>query len=462
MKVYLLGAGPGDPGLLTLKARDVLAAADVVIYDALANDSLLGHARPDAELIYVGKVAGNHALPQREINALLVRKAKEGKVVARLKGGDPYIFGRGGEEAEELLAAGVPFEEVPGISSTIAAPAYAGIPLTHRDFASSVTIITGHENPDKPGSVHNWQALARSASTLVFVMGMKNLPDIVRNLLDAGMDPQTPAALVYRGATPRQRSLTAALRDLPQAAREAHFTNPAVIVVGKVVSLHDKLNWFEQKPLLGKSIVVTRAREQASGLAGGLTELGAEVIQCPTIEIRPLPEYAALDAAVALLARGIRPDFVPERYVAEGVVEGLLAREGGQLAGRRMLLPRAAKARDVLPVELGKAGALVDVLPAYETIPAAGRRDAVLERLEEGSLSCVTFGSSSTVENFLSLIPAEKLKEHPETRLAAIGPITARTLREHGLEAHIQPEEYTIPALVKTITDYFTRGPAAL
>lgn len=510
MKVYLLGAGPGDPGLLTLKARDVLAAADVVIYDALANDSLLGHARPDAELIYVGKVAGNHALPQREINALLVRKAKEGKVVARLKGGDPYIFGRGGEEAEELLAAGVPFEEVPGISSTIAAPAYAGIPLTHRDFASSVTIITGHENPDKPGSVHNWQALARSASTLVFVMGMKNLPDIVRNLLDAGMDPQTPAALVYRGATPRQRSLTAALRDLPQAAREAHFTNPAVIVVGKVVSLHDKLNWFEQKPLLGKSIVVTRAREQASGLAGGLAELGAEVIQCPTIEIRPLPEYAALDAAVArladyawliftsvngvrhfwlrleaagkdsralgpckvaaigpatadaLLARGIRPDFVPERYVAEGVVEGLLAREGGQLAGRRMLLPRAAKARDVLPVELGKAGALVDVLPAYETIPAAGRRGAVLERLEEGSLSCVTFGSSSTVENFLSLIPAEKLKEHPETRLAAIGPITARTLREHGLEAHIQPEEYTIPALVKTITDYFTRSPAAL
>ena len=216
MKVYLLGAGPGDPGLLTLKARDALAAADVVVYDALANDSLLGHARPDAELIYVGKVAGNHALPQHEINALLVRKAKEGNMVARLKGGDPYIFGRGGEEAEELLAAGVPFEEVPGISSTIAAPAYAGIPLTHRDFASSVTIITGHENPDKPGSVHNWQALARSASTLVFVMGMKNLPDIARNLLDAGLDPRTPAALIYRGTTPRQRSLVATLRELPK------------------------------------------------------------------------------------------------------------------------------------------------------------------------------------------------------------------------------------------------------
>ncbi|MEE0815743.1 MAG: uroporphyrinogen-III C-methyltransferase, partial [Desulfovibrio fairfieldensis] len=302
MKVYLLGAGPGDPGLLTLKARDALAAADVVVYDALANDSLLGHARPDAELIYVGKVAGNHALPQHEINALLVRKAKEGNIVARLKGGDPYIFGRGGEEAEELLAAGVPFEEVPGISSTIAAPAYAGIPLTHRDFASSVTIITGHENPDKPGSVHNWQALARSASTLVFVMGMKNLPDIARNLLDAGLDPRTPAALIYRGTTPRQRSLVATLRELPQAAVDAHFTNPSVIVVGKVASLHDKLNWFEQKPLLGKSIVVTRAREQASGLARSLSGLGAEVIQCPTIEIRALPDYAELDAAVARLA----------------------------------------------------------------------------------------------------------------------------------------------------------------
>lgn len=288
MKVYLIGAGPGDAGLLTLKGRDALACADVVVYDALANDSLLGHARPDAERIYVGKVAGNHALPQHEINALLVRKAKEGKVVARLKGGDPYIFGRGGEEAEELLAAGVPFEEVPGISSTIAAPAYAGIPLTHRNFASSVTIITGHENPDKPGSVHNWKALAASASTLVFVMGMKNLPDIARHLLDAGMDPDTPAALVYRGTTPHQRSLVATIATLPQAAVDNKFSNPSVIVVGKVCSLHDRLDWFEQRPLFGRSIVVTRAREQASGLARSLTELGANVIQCPTIEILSL------------------------------------------------------------------------------------------------------------------------------------------------------------------------------
>ena len=503
MKVYLIGAGPGDPGLFTLKGRDCLAAADVVIYDALANDALLAYARKDAELIYVGKVAGNHALPQDGINQLLVDKAREGKVVARLKGGDPYIFGRGGEEAEALLEAGIPFEEVPGISSTIAAPAYAGIPLTHRNFASSVTIITGHENPDKPGSVHNWQALAQSASTLVFVMGMKNLPDIARNLLAAGMDPATPAALVYRGTTPRQRSLVSTLAALPEAAVDQGFSNPSVIVVGKVCSLHDQLGWFEQRPLFGRSVVVTRAREQASGLAQELVQLGADVIQCPTIEISPLPDYAELDAAIdrlseyawliftsvngvrwfwkrleaagkdsralglcrvaaigpataeALEARGIRPDFIPERYVAEGVVEGLLAR--GKVDGVRMLLPRAAKAREVLPDELRKAGARVDVISAYETIPAAVRKDEVLERMQAGTLDCVTFGSSSTVENFLSLIPAETLRAHPEVRLAAIGPVTARTLEAHGLPCHIMPEEYTIPALVQALVSHYTR-----
>lgn len=506
MKVYLIGAGPGDPGLLTLKGRDALAAADVVVYDALANDSLLNHASPHAEKIYVGKVAGNHALPQNEINALLVRKAKEDKIVARLKGGDPYIFGRGGEEAEELVAAGVPFEEVPGISSTIAAPAYAGIPLTHRDFASSVTIITGHENPDKPGSVHNWPALAASASTLVFVMGMKNLPDIARNLLDAGMAPDTPAALIYRGTTPRQRSLVSTLAKLPAAAIEAKFTNPSVILVGKVASLHKTLNWFEQKPLMGRSIVVTRAREQASGLAASLTELGAEVIQCPTIEISPMASYAELDAALANLAdyhwiiftsvngvrhfwqrlakagkdsralatckvaaigpatadaltqHGIAPDFIPDRYVAEGVLDGLVARENGNVHGKRFLLPRAAKAREVLPDELRKAGAVVDVISAYQTVPAAHRKDEVMERIMAGTLDCVTFGSSSTVENFLSLIPADVLKAHPEVQLAAIGPITADTLTANGLPCHIQPAEYTIPALVAALKEHFAKA----
>ncbi|MBQ1330495.1 MAG: uroporphyrinogen-III C-methyltransferase, partial [Desulfovibrio sp.] len=250
-KVYLIGAGPGDPGLLTLKARDVLASADVVVYDALANASFLDYARPDAEKIYVGKIADQHAMSQWQINQLLVDKAKEGKDVARLKGGDPYIFGRGGEEAQELIKAGVDFEEIPGISSSISAPAYAGIPLTHRDFSSSVTIVTGHENPDKAKSAIDWPALARSASTLVFLMGMKNLPDISRRLIEAGLAPETPAALVYRGTTPFQRSLVSTLADLPAAAVREKFTNPSVIVVGSVCTLRDELGWFEKKPLLG-------------------------------------------------------------------------------------------------------------------------------------------------------------------------------------------------------------------
>lgn len=505
MKVFLIGAGPGDPGLLTLRGRDAIAAAHVIIYDALANEELLRHARSDAEKIYVGKVAGDHALPQDEINALLIAKARENKIVARLKGGDPYIFGRGGEEAEELAKAGIDFEEIPGISSTIAAPAYAGIPLTHRDMSSSVTIITGHENPDKAQSAHNWPALAASASTLVFVMGMKNLPHIAQNLIQAGMDPATPAALVYRGTTAQQRSLTAPLGQLPAAAREASFSNPSVIIVGKVTQLHDRLNWFEKQPLFGRSVVVTRAREQASSLVRELTALGADVIECPTITIQPLEDYTALDQAIENLAqyhwliftsvngvrhfwlrlekagkdsraiaacrvaaigpatartlrkRGIQPDFIPERYIAEGVLEGLLAREGGQITGKRFLLPRAAQAREVLPEELRKAGARVDVIPAYITVPTAQRKEDMLERLKAGTLDCITFASSSTVTNFLQLIPAATLQAHPATRLAAIGPVTAKTLKQHGLPCHIMPESYTIPALVRALQNHFAR-----
>ena len=378
MKVYLIGAGPGDPGLLTIKGKDILEKADVVVYDYLANDTLLGYARPDAERIYVGKVAGNHALPQDGINKLIIEKAKEGKIVARLKGGDPYIFGRGGEEAEELLDAGVPFEEVPGISSTIAGPAYAGIPLTHRSFSSSVTLITGHENPDKPGSVHNWKALAASANTLVFVMGMKNLPDIARNLIEAGLSPDTPAALVHWGTTAKHRSLAATLGTLHEEGVRQGFTNPSVIIVGKVVTLRDRLNWFEQKPLLGRSVVVTRARE----------------------------------------------------------------------------------AREVLPEELRKAGAQVDVLPVYETVPAAAHRDEVLQRLEAGTLDAVTFGSSSTVDNFFAQIPADTIRNQPEekrVKFASIGPVTTKTLAKYGFVCDIQPEDFTIPALVKALTAHYEK-----
>ena len=499
--VYLIGAGPGDPGLLTLKARDVLTRADVVVYDALANASFLDYCRADCERVYVGKIADKHAMSQWQINQLLVDKAKEGKNVARLKGGDPYIFGRGGEEAQELLAAGVAFEEIPGISSTVSAPAYAGIPLTHRSYASSVTIVTGHEDPTKAESALDWRALARSAATLVFVMGMKNLPEIAKRLIDAGLAPDTPAALVYRGTTPRQRSLVSTIADLPAAAVREKFTNPSVIVVGGVCALRDELNWFEQKPLFGRSVVVTRAREQASGLAATLAELGAEVVQCPTIRIAPLEDTASLDRAVRELAgyawviftsvngvrffwkrlraagldaralggrmvaaigpataaelelHGVHADFVPEKYVAEGVVEGLLAR--GSLEGARVLIPRALVAREVLPEALAAAGALVDVVPAYRTVPDASRGEEVIARVEAGTLDCVTFGSSSTVENFLAIVPADLLKAHPSVKLAAIGPVTARTLARHGLPCDIMPTVYTIPALVQALVDTY-------
>lgn len=269
-----------------------MAKADVVVYDYLANVSFLNYARPDAEIIYVGKKGGDHTLPQEEINQLIIKKAKEGKVVARLKGGDPYMFGRGGEEAEELVEAGVPFEVVPGITSAIAAAAYAGIPLTHRAYASSVTFATGHEDPNKPESAHNWEALAKSSSTLVFFMGMKNLPDICSKLLAAGLPPRTPAAIIRWGTTPQHRSLVSNLKSLPADAQKHGFSAPSLIIIGKVVQMYEKLGWFEKKPLLGKGVVVTRAREQASDMAALLAEQGANVIQFPTIEVHPLDDYA--------------------------------------------------------------------------------------------------------------------------------------------------------------------------
>ncbi|MDL2316186.1 uroporphyrinogen-III C-methyltransferase [Desulfovibrio sp. OttesenSCG-928-A18] len=499
MKVYLIGAGPGDPGLFTLKGKELLARADVVVYDYLANEALLAHARNDAERIYVGKKGGDHTLSQEGINALIVQKARQGKSVARLKGGDPYMFGRGGEEAQELIAAGIPFEVVPGVTSGIAGPAYAGIPLTHRAHSSSVCFITGHEDPAKPETAHNWEALARGASTLVFYMGMKNLPDIAKKLIDAGMDPATPAAIVRWGTTPRHRSLVSELALLPEEARRQGFSAPSLIVVGSVVSLHDELNWFEHLPLLGKGIVVTRAREQASESAAMLTELGAEVVQFPTIRISPLADYSAARAAIARLSdygiiiftsvngvayfwrqlaeagkdsralgglkvvaigpataaalrdRGINPDLLPEKYVAESVAEAVQRMYGAELARTRILLPRAKIARDFLPAALGPLCAGLDVLPMYETLPDGGGREELLERLAAGEIHCITFGSSSTVSNFLSLIPAQTLRACPGLKLACIGPVTAGTLRDAGLECHIQPEDYSIPGLVQAL-----------
>lgn len=496
-KVYLLGAGPGDPELITLKAKRLLGSADTVVYDYLANPRFLSWCRPDAEIYYVGKKGGDHTLPQDKINALLVERARAGKTVARLKGGDPYVFGRGAEEAEELLEHGIDFEVVPGVTSAVAAPAYAGIPLTHRRFASSVSFITGHEDPTKPESVHDWEALARSASTLVFFMGVKNLPEITANLIAAGRPGETPAALVRWGTTCRQRSLISSLAAIAGDAQKQGFTPPSLLVVGEVVSLHDKLNWFEQRPLLGRGVVVTRSREQASDVVAALENLGACCHEFPTIAVTPMDDPAPIQNAAAqigsydwvvftsvngvrmfwdvldtqgldarafagtrvaaigpataqgLAERGIRADFVPAKYVAEDIVRGLLARG---VAGKRVLIPRAEQAREVLPDELLRAGAQVQVLPVYRTLPVTAGAEELLSTLDKGEVHYITFTSSSTVNNFFAAIAPEVIqRRREELRLACIGPVTAKTLEAHGFASDIQPEDYTIPALVQAV-----------
>ncbi len=497
-KVYLLGAGPGDPGLLTLRARDILSRADVVVYDYLANKAFLEFCRPDAEILYVGKKGGDHTLPQDKINDLLVEKVKSGKMVARLKGGDPYVFGRGGEEAEELVAAGCAFEVVPGVTSAVAAPAYAGIPITHRSFCSSVSFITGHEDPTKAESSLNWEAFARSGSTLVFFMGVKNLPHITENLMRAGMPGDTPAALVRWGTTCRHKSLVATLATMPEEAARHGFTPPSLFVVGGVVSLRDTLSWYEKRPLLGKGVVVTRSREQASDLVRLLTEEGACCYEFPAIEIAPLDDAEPVRLAIgrlydydwvvftsangverffdevdtleldsrvfagirvaaigpatagALAGRGIRADFVPERFVAESVVEGLLAR--GAASGK-VLIPRAREAREVLPEKLSEAGAEVTVLPVYETRPADQDPAEIIEAIKSGAIRYLTFTSSSTVRNFFARIPPEVVAAADALRIACIGPITAATLAEFGFTPDITAAAFTVPALARAVID---------
>ncbi|MBD5553143.1 MAG: uroporphyrinogen-III C-methyltransferase [Desulfovibrio sp.] len=504
MKVSLVGAGPGDPGLLTVRAREILQTASVIVYDALANPQLLALARPDAELLYVGKIADKHALPQAEINALLVAKAREKGDVARLKGGDPYIFGRGGEEGEYIAKHGIALEVAPGISSAIAAPAYAGIPLTHRDLASSVIFITGHEKPDKHQSSHDWQAFVKSKSTLVFLMGMKNLAAICQNLIAAGMDKKMPGAVIYRGTTPLQRTVIAPVAELPDVAARAGLSNPAVIVIGRVVEMAGQLDWFGQKPLLGKRIVITRSREQASALTDRLAELGAAVTEFPTIAIQPLEDYSACDQAISdlpawrwlvftsvngvrmfwrrlakagldtralcackvaaigpatadcLAAYGVKADLVPPTYIAESVAQALIQAEGGNLARMRILLPRAAEAREILPELLQKAGAEVAVAPVYRTVPGHGNVPELERLLASQAIDCIAFASSSTVRNFLKLVPATALLGQRKLKLAAIGPITAAELAKNGLTAAIQPQAYTIPSLVDAIAAALT------
>ncbi len=500
-KVYLVGAGPGDPGLITLKGKACIELADVLIYDYLAAPELLGHANEDAELIYVGKKGGDHTLSQDEINALIVEKAKSGGMICRLKGGDPYIFGRGGEEAEVLFKAGIPFEIVPGVTSAIAAAAYAGIPLTHRKLTSTLAFVTGHEDPDKAETGINWSSLAAGIGTLVFFMGVKNLPNITKSLIDHGKPPQTPVALIRWGTTPRQQTVSGTLETIVEKARAAGLKAPAIIVVGDVVTLRPSLKWFENRPLLGKRIVVTRARQQASDLVRLLSDQGAECIEYPTIKIMPpqdpgplkqaVENLAAYDwivftsvngviyffeqlfaagkdvralgrmqtaaigpaTAARLLEYGLNSDIVPDSYRAESVVDAF---GKVKLKGKRILLPRAAEARPVLPQELKKMGATVDEIPAYETLKAVDTADDLVRQLEDNRIDLITFTSSSTVKNFKALLPAENFRQLIQgVTIASIGPITTDTATELGFDVHITAESYTIPGLVDAILQFY-------
>ncbi|MBE0596163.1 MAG: uroporphyrinogen-III C-methyltransferase [Desulfuromonadales bacterium] len=497
--VYLIGAGPGDPGLITVRGLQCLRQAQVVIYDHLANPELLGEA-PQAEHLYVGKQCGCHYRPQEEIHLLLAEHAGQGKVVARLKGGDPFVFGRGGEEAQFLETAGIPFEVVPGVTAALAAAAYAGIPLTHRGDIASLTLVTGHEDPAKEDSGLNWPSLA-NAGTLVFYMGMTNLPAIADRLLAHGRPPGTPVAVVRWATTCRQQTLVAPLAQIAARAQEAGLRPPAVIIIGEVVARRSGLSWFERRPLFGRRILVTRTAEQAGAFTSLLQSLGAEAVACPLIAIVPPEDWQEVDAeldrlpetdfliltstnavelffgrlrqrggdardlhrlqvvavgpktASAIEAEGIRPDLVPTQTEAEGVVE-LLA---PLVAGKRVLYPRAALSRELICRELTAAGARVAVPVLYRTVPPPGGGEQLQAILAQG-VDAVTFTSSSTVENFVALAGPDHLQRLAATPLLSIGAQTSRTLRRLGLPVAAEARETTLEAMAQALIDYFHGG----
>ena len=498
-KVYLVGAGSGDAGLITVKGLETIKNGDVIIYDRLVNKDLLRAAKKDAELIYVGKSAKKHTYKQEEINQLLIEKAKEGKMVTRLKGGDPFIFGRGGEEGEELFAAGVEFEIVPGITSSIAAPAYGGIPLTHRDFSSAVTIVTGHEDPAKEESAIAWEELAQNKGTLVFLMGVGNLPNIVEQLKKYGRPPETPVALIRWGSWTRQRTVVGELDNIVSKVREAGLKPPAVIVVGDVVKLRKKLNWFENKPLFGKKIMITRASHQIGSMTRQLEELGAQVIEAPTIEIAPPDDFQPIDESIEQLNEynwliftsvngveyfmerlfekgldvrslghlklatigtatgrqleeyGLKADYIPHKFVAEELAAGL--GEVTDLKNAHILLPRAASTRPVLVENLKEAGAEVREVDAYQTLVGKGCQD-MHQLLQDGQVDIITFTASSTARNMAQLVePVSFGTLLEKVTVACIGPITAGTVKELGGHVDIVAEEHTIKGLIDSFKE---------
>lgn len=480
MTVHLVGAGPGDPGLLTRRGAELLARADVVVYDRLGTADLMALARPDAELITAGKAPGQVDLTQDEINAVLVERGRAGLEVVRLKGGDPYVFGRGGEEVEALIAAGVPFEVVPGITSSIGAPSYAGIPVTHRGLSTHFTVVTGNEDPAKGRTDVDWEALAKVGGTIVILMGAARIGGIAERLVRGGLSPDTPVAAVRNGTRPDQVTVRATLATVADAGIEA----PSAVVVGAVAGLD--LGWFERRPLFGRTVVVTRAREQASDLRARLTALGAVVVELPAIEVEPLPVavpdlggfawlvFTSVNGVDGFFARGLTPagrdaralaglrvaaigpgtaaalarhgivvDLVPERFVAESLLDAFPAPAA---AGERVLLARAEQARDVLPDGLGARGYTVEVLSVYRTVTAAPDPEA-LARVRAGGVDAVTFTSSSTVRNFHELVgPLD-----PAPAVVSIGPVTSATAVALGLTVDREATEHTIDGVVEAL-----------
>lgn len=498
--VYLVGAGPGDYQLISVKACEYIKIADTIVYDRLADDRILGYARKDAELVYVGKASSQHTMRQEDINQLLVDKAKDGKIVVRLKGGDPFVFGRGGEEALTLVEHQLPFEIVPGITSAISVPAYAGIPVTHRAVATSFAVVTGHEDPDKGKSNMRWDKLATGVDTLVFLMGVENLPHITGKLIENGRSADTPAAVIRWGTKPEQRVLVTTLGSAAEDVRRNDLKPPAIFIVGDVVRLREKLAWFDIRPLFGKTVLVTRAREQASLLTSRLEALGAKCIEAPAIKVVDPDSYAPLDQAIDALSTydwviftstngveyfferlrgkgldsrkfaqakiaaigvstanklreyGLLADIVPVEFRAEGIIDAL---EGDITKGMRILIPRAKEAREILPEKLREMGADVTVVPAYQTI--IGEADGLLlvEKLRAGEIDLVTFTSSSTVKNLLRVLGDDGTAILSKTVIACIGPITGKTCLDHGIEPEILAEDYTIAGLVEAIEKKF-------
>ena len=480
MTVYLVGAGPGDPGLLTVRGRELVERCDAIVYDRLADPRIVALAPESAERIYAGKRPGEHAMTQERLNEALVELGARLATVVRLKGGDPFVFGRGGEEALALEAAGIPFEVVPGVSSAYAVPAYAGIPVTQRGMAAQVTFVTGHEDPAKPESSIDWSSLAATPGTLVFLMGVGALEENARRLIAHGMAADTPAAVISHGTRPDQRTVTAPLARIAEAA--AGLSAPAITVVGEVARMREHLAWFEHRPLHGCRVVVTRARAQASGLRARLEELGAAVIEAPAIRIEPLPfdppeigrydvlvltsangvervlpadvrELAGVTVAAigtatadALAARGIVADVVPARAVGEALLAEL-----GDVAGKRILLAAAEGARDVRPDGLAAGGADVTVLRTYRTVPEPVDADAVL------AADLVTFTSSSTVANLVAAMGSRDLSA---LRAVSIGPVTSASLREAGIEPVAEADPHDVTGLIRAVHEAAGRVPA--